>query len=410
MRSALPRAREDTRVLGVPLRVWVVALAATALAARLAYWAYAGTRLGGDSTEYLGACQRLAADPLAALRAFVGLEYVGFTGPLCAFLALTGGSLPGWVGLQMLLGTGACLLVFDAGRRLVSPAGGLAAGFALALAWEALQWDVYVLSDSLFLSVLALAVRSLAVQRTEPSPRHALAAAGALALVAVSRPVGVPLVLAWLAFDLLPRGHRARLGLAGRAPALATMVLLVLLVATQSGRGGWLATVVRPDWAAGALVDQDPAFTYHYTPVPGAGVLGFALANLGPLLVMGVLKALLLFLPAVPRFSAVHVAANALTLVPTMALGLLGAATALRRRPDLVAVLVAPAAVLVLVVAATFVDWDWRYRAPLVPLLAVLAGYALAEAPALAGVRSWLAARVPAPARPTPEGVAEEAA
>lgn len=383
-------------VLGRPRWHWWAGVAALALAARIAYWAYAGTRVGWDTAGYLGTCAALAGDPLAALRGGIGLEYLTFTAPLCSLVALDA-PLSAWVLLQVLGSTLACVLLFDAGMRLAGPAAGLAAGASSAVLWETLQWDVYVLSDSLFVTALAFTLWSLVRWYREPTPRRRTLAWAGLAWLALARPVGLPMLLAWAAFDLLP-GRRPRL-FGHPAAAAALLALAVLLSAAVSARPSWGEDQVLGKWRDGVLVDADPAFTYPYAPRPGEGVLGFALANADHLAAMAALKLGLLALPVAPRFSTLHNAVNVVTLAPLLVLGAAGALHALRHRPEAARLLLPPVAVVALLCAATFIDYDWRYRAPLGPPLALLGGLAAAASPRLAGLRARLAARV----RATPE-------
>lgn len=378
----------EERVLGRSVAFWAAAVFAVALAARLAYWAYAGTRVGGDTPGYLAWCASAAADPVAALRGGIGIEYLGFTAPLCGFLGLTGNWFDGWVALQVLLSSAACALLFDAGRRLAGPTAGLVAGLGAAALWETLQWDVYVLSDSLFVAAMSAALWGLARHREAPSPRTRLLAFAALAWVALSRPVGVPIVGLWLLWDLWPRRSTHRLGLLPPVAAAALIVAGVLAVAVVSSRPAWGEAWLVPVWSTGTLVHDDPAFTYAYAPRPADGTVGFALANLDHLVVMGALKAALLLLPVVGRFSLVHNAVNLVTLVPLLALGLWGLARAVRERPGLARLLGSPLLAIAGIVALTFIDFDWRYRAPMGPPLALLAGYVVATTPALAGLRA----------------------
>lgn len=392
------RMRGGTSVGGSLARVppWRVAVAlfAFALAVRAAYWAATGTATAADSDDFL-LCDPIARGDLAPALAMV--EYLGFVLATCAFLA-AGGTMETWPIVQVLLGAAACVLLYEATRRALGDVAGVVAGLSLAVLWETFQWDVYYLTENLAVFALCLALWSATLHKAHPSRRSAARLAGALALLAVARPFGVPVIVGWLAWDMVPR-RLPRLGLV-RRPIVALAIALALagMVAMSPFRSTWTSNDVAGAWRDGVVMWDDPTYDLDYTPRAGEGLVGFALANPDHLLVLASAKVAVFFLPVAERFSLAHNAVNLAVLAPMMALGVAGLAVLARERPEVARLWATPLAVLLVLVAATFLDYDWRYRAPAGPLFAFGAAAALARVPAVQRAVEAALARLASPA------------
>lgn len=364
-------------------RFWTagaVSVFGLALVVRAAYWYMAGTRVSPDGYAYLSMCGPFWHEPLGWFSGAIEVEYLGFQAPLCVFLALPGTTIDHWVLVQILMTSLAATLLFDAARRRYGVVAGYVAGLSMAVLWETAQWDVYILSESTFLFVLSLTIWGIVKHAEEPASGHARALlAGTLIWLAFTRPVGMPIAVAILAWDLLPATSAWRLALVAR-PWQAVLVVsaAVILVATDSSRGDWAASAVGDVYRQGLLVHDDPTFRFAYTAHEAESFSGFVLANMGPVAVMGVLKSLLFFLPWVGRFSLLHNAVNTVTLVPVFLLAGTGAIRSMRAHSPDLRWWLTPIVVIVGIAALTFIDYDWRYRAPLTPFLGMLAASAFA--------------------------------
>ncbi len=130
--------------------------------------------------------------------------------------------------VQALLGAGACAAVAAAGRRLVSPAAGLAAGILLALYPPAIFFDGLLQKSALDLALMSLVVLLVAVFATRPRAWHALAGGALLAAFSLSRENALallPLAALGLAFGWRARPWPERLGWVGLLALGAALVL-----------------------------------------------------------------------------------------------------------------------------------------------------------------------------------------
>ncbi|WP_229114764.1 hypothetical protein [Halapricum desulfuricans] len=353
-----------------PLFVFVVALLA-----RTAYWLYRGTAVGADTSGYLRACEVLATEgPIAFAFGHKGILYSGFTIPLCGVLSIPGATFGLWVAFQILLASFGSVLIYKIGTELVDRQTGILSGLAMAVLWDTFQWDVYVLSDSLFTFGMVLALGALAWHHREGTIASRVAVFATMGYLLISRPHGFPIVMGWVLYDLLPRGDQRRLGLFSTRwiPLLGgTSVVAVIPYAVQRYN---LLDV----WQSGELIIYESEYAYPYVSEATGGTVGFVLSNLHHLLVMGILKTGLFFIPALPRHSAIHIGINLVTYLPITAIGFVGLARAWKNDFHLFRMWATPVIVLIGITAVTFVSWDLRYRAALGPAFALAFGYAVA--------------------------------
>lgn len=366
LREMFPAERKKAPLWAPALAVFVLALAA-----RLAYWVQKETRLGTDSSGYLATCDLWASAPLEAIQHSIGIEYAGFTLPMCSVLGLTG-SPDAWIVVQILFSAVAAVLIFDTARRALGRRAGLVAGIGMALLWEMFQWDIYLLSDTTFIVVLSFVLWSTTRFYLEASRKNRAMALAGLGLLAITRPFGAPIAIGYLAVDLW-RGWSTDSPqlVQNRWVGAALIVALVVLPTIVSARTGWAESMLLDTWMQGRIVHDDPTFDYPFALSHASSPLDFVLANPGDMLVMGVLKVGAFFVPFVPRFSLVHIGINAATLLPLMLAGTAGLVVLANRDGDLAASWSVPLLIVLAIVAATFVDWDWRYRAPAGPVFAL---------------------------------------
>lgn len=354
------------------------------------YAAVRGPLAGGDTSGYMLWADRLVAsgydypamvklhgDPLA-------ITYALFV-TLVAALRLAFGS--GWaIGLVLLnvlamAGVGALLsrLAVEVSARRSA---GWAACFLFLACYDAWQWAPYLLSDSVFL-LFAFCVFRMEAGRLLSGGGRWLPVFGASAAASLFRPTGIVLfpVTAW-SFLLA----RTRGGTAGRRAAL---VLLLAGLCAGAMLFGWI--MAAPErWPLGlashairtiaatydkGMVVWDRVETYHSPPARLSDYWAITADRLRWFFALGA-----------SSLSARHWAAQAIFFVPAY-----GLATAFvwslltgRSRLPKPAQDVGFAAAGALLLYAFFhamvqVDYDWRYRIPVLPHLILLAACGFAD-------------------------------
>jgi hypothetical protein len=378
------------RLAGVkPPSPWLAALAIAA--GHGAYTLMVGTRMAPDSEAYAFWSGRLVESgfdyPALLAEASVGFPAILYAlfGTLLALLRMAFGE--GWASAVTVLNLAAhvalgVLLV----RLTVRTAGsGIAAWSALALylgCFDLLMWVPFVLSDSTFV-LLAFAVFVLASARILGDSRGWAAVLGPAAAGVFYRPTGMVLLpdLAWAIYLSRTGGRRIR-----RGPAIA---VLAATAAAGALAFAWLMQAperwpfdalsvsfrnVASEYALGEVVSGRTE-TYHSPP-----------AALTDFLIISADRFVHFFAIGAAGFSLAHWLAELVFFLPCYALALWLAVALWRGRtrfaaPERKVFLAAFGAVLsyALFHALVQVDFDWRYRTPILPHLILLAAGGLAD-------------------------------
>lgn len=369
----MSRLRES---LSTPRSQQYIVIFLAALTARLVYWRFAGTQVIGDANAALRRCEQIFTTPeLVFLTRDV--LYSGFNIPYCTALNVFGLAPTHWVGVQAVLSALACVLVFDTGRRVVNPLAGWVAGLGFVPLWETFRWIVRPQSEMLFTFYVALVLWQMARYFEQKTTRNRRVLGVCFAVLAVSRPFGFPMVLGWLAYELLPLSHPRRFDFI-RSRTIAAVLAVVGVVGMLA-----VVTLFHEDYniiyflSRGTVVTGG-VFEYQYTPRPADEFWPFIFLNIDNLAIMASLRIVWFFIPIVPRWSTAHILLNLVTLAPLIAGGLVGIYYAIQqRRLDILQMWLTPLAAVLLVIAATYLDGGFNYRAQMTPVFALFTGYAV---------------------------------
>ncbi|MFN8636375.1 MAG: hypothetical protein U0893_21200 [Chloroflexota bacterium] len=253
----------------------LVGVLAVAMFARVRFLA-AGppTFVTPDSDDYLW--------PGYALASGLGFEPELRRTPLypifIAAVLASGGDLASIATVQHGLGVLTTALTFGLGRvafgGLAGRIAGLVAGLMVALSGPLIVYEHYLMSEAVFTLVLTLALLVLAVALRSPRRGWLVAAGGAMALAALTRPigqaatpvaVGLPLLLALPSWRL--GVQRAATAAVGLALVLAPWTIRNLLVHGTTGAEGALGQAL-----IGRTVRHDKGYLYddpaHPDPDP----------------------------------------------------------------------------------------------------------------------------------------------
>ncbi|MBV0913455.1 hypothetical protein [Anianabacter salinae] len=363
---------------------WIAPLlaAATTLAAATVLIALRGIIFSPDSGAYDDASTALLAvglDYAAWLQGDLGLHYAGFVTAL-ALLKIAFGT--GWstalIVLNLIALATAALAVSRtiAGLQVPSPFV-LLSVIAVAGLYDVVQWAPYALSDPVFIAAVTVCA---CIAGTSGSWRgQHLAAFAAAAVVGVAwRPTGVVLLGYLLVLPLVlprlsspsPRVRRMTLGamilLSVVAFAIFAAVMQDITLLPDQARP-FMESMVKHYYDAGEVVYDRPA-TYHSPP---SGYLDYLLLVFD--------RWLHFFWVTAEGHSVAHVVYGLAVRAPIMVLAALAVTRLASARPierdD--AHLIASVLCLVWVFSSAHgmlqVDYDWRYRAPVMPSMACLA-------------------------------------
>ncbi len=335
--------------------------------------------MGGDTGIYLdGAASLLNGQPLIERQP----SYLGYIAVVATFQAI-GAGLTGLVIAQAAAAVVAAVAVYC----LAVEFGGRFAG-GLAVLWFAFdintnRWHAYVLSDSLFMSCLAVSAWLVQVATARPArwSRYALASV-AMVVAGLVRPEGWFVIPAALLYWVV----RAE-GPAGRKMAAigAGLVACLGLYAVVAPRLGGNLQAVGPaemlrsgqtiwEYERWRVAMPDDVVWSSHTG-SGAAVIYAVRHPISTVKLMGA-RLLVHAVHVRPYYSRAHNLVIAAWLLPLYAAAIAGA-WALRRHP-LVWWCGLALATQSVVVALTHADWDGRYLAHVMPLIYPFAACGLA--------------------------------
>jgi hypothetical protein len=332
-----------------------------------------GPRLGGDSARYLDEAAIWLSGARPASHALLFSTY-------SLYVAACLGAGLGTVGIvlgQVALSGAAAWWLYRLAALLYEPRVGLLAAL-LYVGYPELQiWNVYLLTESLFVSLTVLALFLLV--RADRPGAWVVAALATVAAAGV-RPHGLALLGAAAGFGL------ATLWRARRPAALA----LVALAAVAAGVAGWIAIGgMLGGWLRPARFLQRGVVIWGYPAaavprsVPPAGdalpagnalweVVAAIWAHPGHALHVATLRVGYEWVHARPYYSTVHNAVILATLLPLYALAAWGLRGSVRR-PGARGLLLGLLGLQSLIVALTFADWDGRHLLVMLPPVFVFA-------------------------------------
>jgi hypothetical protein len=364
------------------------------LAVALCHGAYTlalGVAMSPDSGAYAYWSARLIESGFAyptlvgeASGGFPPLLYALFVSLLALLrLAFGGGWAAALVALNFAAHVGLGLLVVRLAARLTGS--GSAAWGALLLylgCFDLLQWVPFVLSDATFV-FLAFTIFTLAAARILGEARGWLPVFATAAVATFYRPTGMVLLpdLGWAFYLAKTPRRRVPPGLALAALAAAVAAAFVLFAWLVQDPARWpldaLSAAFREtaaSYARGEVVSARPE-TFH---VPPRQLLDFVLLSAD--------RFLHFFAPAAAAFGRGHRLVQLAFFLPCYALAAWLALALWRGRtafaaPERKVFLAALGAVFAYALfhALVQVDFDWRYRAPILPHLILLAAGGIAD-------------------------------
>jgi 4-amino-4-deoxy-L-arabinose transferase-like glycosyltransferase len=340
------------------------------VAVNLVMAASSGVRLGGDSGIYIDGAQALLnGQPLTVRQP----SYSGYIAFVTLFQAI-GAGLAGLVIGQVAVAAVAAYVVALMAREL---GGALAAVIAVLLAtldFDTNRWHAYVLSDSLYASVLATVV--WLVYRAGTSRRllpYAIASIGLLAAASI-RPEGwfvIPAAAMWWVSRIAVTRSGQWAGMAGVA---AGCVLLVALMAPRlSGNAeavgpGEMLAKGQTIWEFDGWRLAMPAAPPESSSLGSAGrAISYALEHPVHTAALMAARAGVHLAHVRPYFSTAHNAAIVVWLLPLYALALYGWWRV--RAHDLARWTLMVLGTQTLVVVLTHADWDGRYLSHVLPIV-----------------------------------------
>ncbi len=320
--------------------------------------------MGGDSDFYLKGASILSNSHfsfLALLREEYPVYYIAYP----FLLALTQSNALAIVLMQIALHAFATVLIYKIGTQLHSKKAGIISGVAYAVCFELFQWNTYILTDSVFLFLIVAALFSYLKKSW-----YFLGAT--LLFTLFLRPTAAPLLIA-VAVAASWNTKRIYKLIAYTAVLLLITGSIIYILSgdagTRLGVSGYIHYFASL-FEQGVLVrDRDSLL------IPVSWTPTLSIVNGVTFIQILFLRFLLFWAPAISDFSLPHTLLNVFTLLPIYLFGIWGISKYAKRNILGIAIL----CTFWVFQSFTEIDYDWRYRTPVLAALIIFAGMSAAD-------------------------------
>jgi hypothetical protein len=266
----------------------------------------------------------------------------------------------------------AVMLVDIARRSARSAAAALAALLFYAVCYETLQWIPFIVTDPMFGAVAFVPFAIVARRILDPrEPARPVLLAVSLAVAVFTRPPGVLLIPLVLFVELVLVQKRVRVRSATIFIVAAALAAIFVRTAIVYQPARWPFEFLRPKIEEFSGREKKGEVVYDlkesYRPPPRTPI---------DHVVIETDRFVRFFQFTTPAYSRTHKLINSIFFVPLYALAIIGLVAGLRADPQRRAFVIALAmwiGVFALFQALTVLDYDWRFRLPVLPQCILLA-------------------------------------
>lgn len=344
-----------------------------ALISRAVYMGFIGVKLGGDSAFYKSTAVLLTETNFSLSSLFShNIPFFYWAYPFVIAVFQQNNVLI--VIFQIIMQSLAAVLIYRIGAALFGVRTGVLAGLIYSLFWELIQWDMYILTDSLFSAMVVLLLYTLIRAQQAGNSKRWLIFAFVLFIVILLRPTALPVAASVIWFITSGWNLRSRFAL-----VLLGVCILILWVgefwffdtASRYGAEAYIkyfqslfvdGIVIRdrPEYALN--VQWDSGFTFH-------NVVTFIWVFVNRLIGFWYIWT--------AAFSMPHILYNILTMVPMYIFGVLGMVMSYRNRAHqkIITFMIMVIGTYWVFQGITEIDYDWRYRLPVLPFVILFAAY-----------------------------------
>lgn len=349
----------------------------SSLIVRMLYFWRLGIQPAGDTPYYLLVSQGLIEHNFSLLY-LIG-ENIPFYFWLYPYiLALFFNNQAAVIIFQIILQALASVLIFQIGKKLFNAKAGLISAVGYVFLWEIFQWDIYILTDSIFVFLLIAAFFFYLKTQERKSQNYANWTIFALSIILIFflRPTSIPFLVSVFLILAIRWKDRYKMGIIVAGIAIVIYALFHFgFSEVQDPRGiGAFAQKYIDVYQKGEVISARPEYNVDVNWQPG-----ITAGNVLIFIKIFTRKLVAYWEFIMPNYALGHKIVNIITFIPLYALGVYGFLKGIkvkdRRNP--------PLFILYLVVcfwifhALTEIEPDGRYRLPLLAFLVILSGYGL---------------------------------
>lgn len=266
------------------------------------------------------------------------------------------------------------ILIYKITKNLFGFMAGIFAGISYGFLWELFQWDIYILTDSMFIFYLVVLLCAAIIAKEKNKPRYWVTYFIILAMGLLLRPTILPIVASSLLFLIWNLKRDKKVIIIGLFLIFVLGGLFLVIPSSLNSRlgpgGNFLHFVDL--YKRGIVINDRPEFT-----VLAQWDNYFSFKNFFLFLKITLLRLLFFWTPYTKNFSSAHNVLGFLSLAPLYLLGCYGFAKALYTRKEIRVVVYLLSSILFIWFfhSVTEIDFDWRYRLPIFPFVIIMSSY-----------------------------------
>lgn len=356
----------------VPLGIFL-----TSLGIRFLYLYLFGIKIGADSTFYELSSQHIIAAGYNPLALFPTPPYYWLYPYIIAIFHSNYFLL---VIFQVILQSVVAVLMYRIGTLLYGKKAGIIAGLIYAFLFEIFQWDTYILTDSVFVGLLVFVLYMLTKGIAKIISYHSLILAGGIMAVILLRPTSFPFLVALVVYLLWRlRKYRKLIILSLIIIGIVGVIIAYAIGLFESGHKFGVTYYLQYFFSLyerGIVIRDRPFYD-----IDTAWESGFTASNSITFCNIFMHKLAAFWYVTVQDFSWPHKLFNILTLIPLYCFAILGYIYSWRNPSKHPIVKFTFQVIIFFWVfqALTEVDYDFRYRVPVLPFVILFASNGFVE-------------------------------
>lgn len=345
----------------------------------ISYFYFSGVIISPDGGFYIKSANSVISEGISFYYNNIShIYYWGYQTFLAITFLIFNKSLYAVVILQIIVQSIAAVLVFKISKFVFnSTITGLISGIIYSAFWEIFRWDVFILTESLMcMLIVSIIYLSLKIKyNSKFSLNYLILLILNLSALAITRPTALPIIVAVLIL-LLSNLNRKQILIVNSVIILIALTVLTIVVLKGKDDGlsisGYFNYFARL-YKDGIIVTGMPEYNYNFIKV-SPNVIVFTFHTV----IITIYKALMYWAFIIGRHSLIHKVINILIFIPLYLFALSGTIESFKNESK------SKVKFLLLIVvfynvfhALTEVDFDWRYRVPILPVLIILASYGI---------------------------------
>lgn len=341
---------------------------------RLIYFSHNGLNEAGDTSFYIKSAESIINKGLTYYIHDISHAYYWLYQTLLALmLKLFGEKYYYIILVQIVIDSLGTIFICKMGKRVFNSGFvGILSGLIYAAYWEIFRWDTYILTDSIGCLLGITSVYLLIKHKDKADKKNLYFLILNMVLLIFARPTSFPLLVILIGFLVAELEKGKRIYSLSILVSSFLMAVIGVILTGDSDRIGILGyfKYFSDLYKNGIIITGMPEYDYYF--IKGAsGALVLTIHYIA----ITIYKAVMYWAVIIGRHSLAHKLLEIIMLVPLYIFSVIGIVKSLKQKNSYTKILIFVILAYNIFHALTEVDFDWRYRVPVLPFLIILASY-----------------------------------